>query len=278
MTQQITPNVIQVMVRIQKYFGQLKKDGPYSWKILDQGVEHDLYLYPTYAEKLKLKDPENLFTIGNEYLIPIISHGAGWILYDIENLGIKNLDNLEEKAIKKPPKEVNQIQTKTDEKAQNEIVDEAQSNTSIIPIQHHNEVFSISEKKDELQIADEMLGAIIKEYFYQFKNKTTGRITTGISYAGMKAIVSKMGNVHILDLELVEDKDRNLWRCKVKVRNIAKNLDGMGIASQKIESYNAEFADRIAFSKALRNAWRSIIDEALIIKMGEEWLDKNRGK
>lgn len=152
-----------------------------------------------------------------------------------------------------------------------------------IVVKPEDNIYEVSERQDEIQMADELKGKVVEVYFYQFdqwdqaKRKKVKQ--TGISYAGVKKVINQMGNVHILTEEdkwVEYDERRKLWVSRIKVRDVKKNLDSIGIASCKEEAYNMEFADRIALSKALRNAWRRLIDEALIVEMGKEWLAKRQ--
>lgn len=130
--------------------------------------------------------------------------------------------------------------------------------------------YEYSEKQDEMQIVQEYQGIVIDQYFYNYQGKKS------ISYAGIKAIVTQMGNFNILSHEFEQDED--FFYCTVKIRDTRRNLDGLGISEQskteKLKNGTVrrdEFARRKALSKALRNAYRSIIDEAYILDMYKRW-------
>lgn len=148
----------------------------------------------------------------------------------------------------------------------NELVLHQPSASKAVVIKKLDDRFDLSESKDEYQIMKELEGQVIKEYVYQFK--AGGKTVKSISYAGIKAIISRRGNMRIVEDEVIKDEKDGLWYAKVKIHDIVRNLDGVGISECEI---NKPFARRIAFSKAMRNAYRSIIDEALIVAMIKEW-------
>lgn len=205
--------------------------------------------------------------------------------YDVTGIMEKNHFLATKMETVKPPKKKEKpaIEFKPVVRTQRQALELEPEEEKGIVVKQEDNIYEISERKDEIQMADELKGKVVEVYFYQFDqwDQRQGKKVkqTGISYAGVKKVINQMGNVHILTEEdkwVEYDERRKLWVSKIKVRDVKKNLDSIGIASCKEEGYNMEFADRIALSKALRNAWRRLIDEALIVEMGKEWLAKRQ--
>jgi len=135
-------------------------------------------------------------------------------------------------------------------------------------------IFIEFDKRDEDQIKKELLGETITEFFYQFQQGS--RTVTGISLKGINEIARRMGNIHIME-PLVKDK-KDCFIVKVEVKDMLRNIDTWGIASQRKKMKFTEggekeddFALQKAFSKARRNALRQLIPETWVTKLYEEW-------
>ena len=142
---------------------------------------------------------------------------------------------------------------------------------------------------DELQIAEELRGRVIAQYFYEFES--SGRTVTGIAYAGIKAIAREMGKrgeaIDIPEVTFDSGEDmKGPWiGCLAKAKNMRTNETRWGYASQalvmKLRS-GGEMSDPFAkvkvLSKAQRNAIRAFIPELVIVEMYREWKGTPKGK
>lgn len=131
---------------------------------------------------------------------------------------------------------------------------------------------------DEMQIADELSGRVITEYFYSFP--LGGRTVTGLSLAGVKAIAREMGRRgESLTIEKVEfQEDASAVDCIAQVRNLLTNEVRFGHARQaKVMHLRSggdvedPFAKTKALNKSQRNALRQFIPEVVIAAMYKEW-------
>jgi len=135
--------------------------------------------------------------------------------------------------------------------------------------------FSIMEKRDEAQILAEIRGEVIEEYFYKVKDKTA------ISWIGVKELARQYGR---LDTELIEMREtEDSWIVVIKAKDIEKGSGMLGTSVQsKIDQYNGEpdeFCLQKAFSKAQRNALKSLLPESLFAAALDEWQsEKGKGK
>jgi len=135
--------------------------------------------------------------------------------------------------------------------------------------------FSIMEKRDEAQILAEIQGEVIEEYFYKVKDKTA------ISWIGVKELARQYGR---LDTELVEMREtEDSWIVVIKAKDIEKGSGMLGTSVQsKIDQYNGEpdeFCLQKAFSKAQRNALKSLLPESLFAAALDEWQsEQGKGK
>jgi len=134
--------------------------------------------------------------------------------------------------------------------------------------------FSIVEKRDEDQILAELEGQVIEEYFYVTSHKKTV-----ISYTGIKEIARIQGNIET-DLVDIKETDTS-WIVVIKAtdKENGNSLLGTSVQSKLMDTRDGEKPDEFcyqkAFSKAQRNAIKSIIPEAVFAKALEEW---NKGK
>ncbi|KKK60726.1 hypothetical protein LCGC14_3021460, partial [marine sediment metagenome] len=133
--------------------------------------------------------------------------------------------------------------------------------------------FKYQDHKDEDQIMDEIKGRMIDEYVYQFEvdvrknGKVVGtRIVTGVSYAGIKALVTGRGGYSITKNTIVEVN--GIWYAKVMVHDNINDMDGLGLGECSLQE---TFARQKAMGKALRNAYRSIMDEGQFIAFIKQW-------
>lgn len=140
------------------------------------------------------------------------------------------------------------------------------------------EIFEI---RDDQQIIDSIKGKVIEESIYDFLDSRKHRVI-GLTFTGVKLAIQQMGGVHIIDYPYVEETEDYI-RVRVKVRDIRKNLDSIGVFQQKkhfARGGKVEFAYVLCHNKALRNAWRNLIPEAAIkhkfdeYKQGEEFKRK----
>lgn len=140
------------------------------------------------------------------------------------------------------------------------------------------------ERKDEAQIVTELKGEIkarvLSEYFYDFTHQ--GRRIVGLSYAGVKAIVRKLGSIKVLDLKVEEKSDS--WVVIAKARDERRNLEayGPGWQAKRIRLRNGQLVDdpfalQKAVGKAQRNAFRHFIEEKIIAEAYRAWLEERGG-
>ena len=135
---------------------------------------------------------------------------------------------------------------------------------------------------DELQIAEEMAGRVVTQYFYEFSSR--GRTITGISLSGIKAIARQMAMrgeaVTVIDAQPLEGEDtEGPWvGFHVKVRNLRTGEERFGYAQQSMEMQLRDgrrmpdpFARTKALNKAQRNGLRWFIPEVVIISMYKAW-------
>ncbi len=135
---------------------------------------------------------------------------------------------------------------------------------------------------DELQIAEEMRGRVIQQYFYEFQSG--GRTVTGIALSGVKAIAHEMAKrgepITIVEKEWSQGEDsRGLWiGVTVKARDMKTGEERFAFASQSLElrlrdgrTIPDEFARIKALNKAQRNALRWFIPEVVMVQMYRAW-------
>ncbi|GAI57019.1 unnamed protein product, partial [marine sediment metagenome] len=91
-------------------------------------------------------------------------------------------------------------------------------------MEHRDEQMIIRELKGDLKVLERALA----DYFYSFELR--GRKVIGLSYAGVKAIIRRMGRIEILEIK-VEEKTKS-WFVLVKARDKLKDLEAYGAAIQ----------------------------------------------
>ena len=133
--------------------------------------------------------------------------------------------------------------------------------------------FREMERRDEDQIVAEMKGDYLREFVYQFQSG--GRTVTGISWAGIKEIAYKMGNIQV-DLVDLKETDKS-YVAIVKATDTLRNNSRLGASTQlkmmKRRDGSEEedsFALQKAISKSQRNAIRPLIPEVMM----KTWLEK----
>jgi len=132
------------------------------------------------------------------------------------------------------------------------------------------------EQRDESQIIKELKGelkeAVLSQMFYDFTYK--GRHVVGLSYAGVKAAIRRMGHVEIVELKIDEKPDA--WLVLIKARDKLRDLDAYGVAWQPKKFPSGEenpFGLIVAVSKAQRNVWRVFIDEKMVTEAWKTHLE-----
>ncbi len=138
-------------------------------------------------------------------------------------------------------------------------------------IKRRDEAFIMGEIKGDLKVLERALA----DYFYSFK--LGNRTITGLSYAGVKAIIRRMGHIAILEIK-VEEKAKS-WFVLVKAHDKLKDLEAYGAAVQPKQFQGGgenPFALTVAVSKAQRNAWRHFIDEKIVTAAYRTWLEERR--
>ena len=139
-------------------------------------------------------------------------------------------------------------------------------------IARRDEALIIREVKGDLKVLERALA----DYFYSFELR--GRKVIGLSYAGVKAIIRRMGHIEIIEIK-VEEKAKS-WFVLVKARDKLKDLEAYGAAAQPKQFLSGgenPYSLTVAVSKAQRNAWRHFIDEKVVTETYRAWLE-GRGK
>lgn len=134
---------------------------------------------------------------------------------------------------------------------------------------------------DEVQIAQEMQGRVITQYFYEFP--VGGTRVTGISYAGVKAIARFMAQhgepvvIEGVEFEEFDEGGKPVIGCLARARNARTGEVRFGYAAQAevMETRQGPrpdaFAKVKALNKAQRNALRQFIPEVVVVEMFKEW-------
>ena len=155
--------------------------------------------------------------------------------------------------------------------------------TNITPTtEQPQDKFTLMERKDEDQIMQELEGRVLNEYVYKFRSD--GREVTGLSWAGIKRIAQKMGNIttKIVSIDGTKE-DEPSYRVIVEAVDLTKHLTMVGVSEQsKVVTtktglkYKDNFALQKAMSKAQRNALRNLMPEPIIAEMIKEWQSKHK--
>jgi len=150
-----------------------------------------------------------------------------------------------------------------------------------------SEQFSELEKRDEAQILEELQGNILREMFYETRDKKTI-----VSWIGIKEIARNYGGI---DVNLVEKSDLgDQWFVCVKAADKRNGYSMLGASTQAkmMDIHNLDeagkwlkdeggkytfhkepdpFVLQKAFSKAQRNAIRALIPETYFAQMIDTW-------
>ena len=131
-----------------------------------------------------------------------------------------------------------------------------------------SEKFAIMEQKDEQQILSELQGVYLDKFVYSFKQGN--QKVTGISWAGIKEIAYRIGEIDTTIEKYEETDDAYIFIVKATNKGVGSRL---GVSNQPKKYSNGkpdQFALQKALSKAQRNAIRGVIPEATI----QQYLDK----
>ena len=131
-----------------------------------------------------------------------------------------------------------------------------------------NEKFAIMEQKDEKQILAELQGVYLDKFVYSFKQGNQD--VTGISWAGIKEIAYRIGEIDTTIEKYEETEEAYIFIVKATNKGVGSRL---GVSNQPKKYSNGkpdQFALQKALSKAQRNAIRGVIPEATI----QQYLDK----
>src|SRR3990167_811004 len=153
----------------------------------------------------------------------------------------------------------------------------------ISPIDPKQQFYMASEQADDQQIAEELIGTLATFYAYSFEQD--GKKVTGLSTPGVREVVryinknyKKVGMKLVLDREKFEVKETEQNGQK-GVQVIAWALDmisGMPYPGTKFEPYMKTgrkgvyantFALEKATSKAIRNAFRGLFPETIVVEL-----------
>ena len=131
--------------------------------------------------------------------------------------------------------------------------------------------FEIMEKKDENQILAELQGAYLDKFVYSFKQGN--KDVVGISWAGIKEIAYRIGEIDTVIEKYEETEDSYIFIVKATNKGVGSRL---GVSQQPKQFSNGKldpFALQKALSKAQRNAIRGVIPEATIEQYLKTFMD-----
>ena len=137
----------------------------------------------------------------------------------------------------------------------------------------------VRESRDEDQILAEMQGAALDEFVYDFQQGN--RRIVGLSYAGVKQIAHRIGNIRVLEMAVNEahDPDGNTtgYMVKCKARNDATNQEMFGVAQEDVNKQWGR--DGFALAKAVSKAGETKIGpgSVLLVEPNEEHNFVNTG-
>jgi len=137
------------------------------------------------------------------------------------------------------------------------------------------EDFVALDRMDEEQIIRELSGELVTEYVYSFKQG--GRTIIGLSYAGVKACIHKMGNIEVDGL-VIQDGEES-YRAYCYALDKLRNIKVWGAFEQPKNLPNGKldpFAYTKAVSKAQRNAMRALLPEPIIKALVREYLERQK--
>ncbi|MEW6624582.1 MAG: hypothetical protein AB1420_15910 [Bacillota bacterium] len=139
--------------------------------------------------------------------------------------------------------------------------------------------FEIMDRRDEEQILKELQGAYLDEFVYSFR--LGNRDIVGLSWAGVKEIARKMGNISIKEIKV--DETEKSYRVLAKAEDEVRRITMFGVAEQSKKMRLGDgreiddvFALNKALSKAQRNAIRSVIPELMIKTMMQQFLEQQK--
>ena len=149
--------------------------------------------------------------------------------------------------------------------------------TEILP----QDTFKEMERRDEEQILAELEGKYLEEFVYQFPQR--GKMVTGLSWAGIKEIAYRMGNITV-ELERIEENEAQ-YVVVVKANDKERGNSRLGgVTQSKILKHKdgTEEPDSFAFpkaiSKAQRNAMRALMPEEMLKVWISTFLGLKTGK
>ncbi len=307
MTDKDTPEILDFKLVFYEHFAE---DGIHSFdaQLIDTGINKDTTKEEVVITDVKVRtltDPKKIFDwkIGKIYMLPVKPHskleGVYILLLKWKALVHPYLDDEEANPMKLNVVEHEVIPSVGDDKPSN-VLDESgpaaipetegsqslTETTNVIsccdkhfmkdPKEHSpqcykfpqpQDSYQMMDKRDEEQILAEIKGHMIEEYVYQFK--AGGKLVTGVSYAGIKAMVVRRGGYEIISDTII--KEEGSFLAKAKIQDKQLDLQGLGLGECAIHE---PFARQKAMGKALRNAYRSIMDEGQFIAFIKQWKNK----
>jgi len=124
--------------------------------------------------------------------------------------------------------------------------------------------FQALERLDEAQIVAELQGAVLDTYVYSFQSG--GRVVTGLSWAGVKAVAAKIGAIQCDLLQLITADDAYICVVKATAPDQSSRI-GAAEQAKTFQGKPDPFALPKAISKAQRNAIRALLPESLIAEV-----------
>jgi hypothetical protein len=148
----------------------------------------------------------------------------------------------------------------------------------VLAAEKDQQILVMVEERDEKQILEEMMGAILKEYVYQIPGQRPR-----LSYAGVKEAARLRGNIHVTKIEIEETKDGSAIIAKAEVYDLQNNFKIWGVSQQRKKmklkdgrEVDDDFCLTKAVSKAIRNGLRACIPEKLNAELISRWLETHR--
>ena len=256
------------------FYEHLENDGIYSFDAqlieleADSG-DKDIHHKITDVKIRTLTDPRKIFDwkLGKIYMLPVNKHtklpNVYMLLLKWKELVHPYLKDEEANPMKHVPS-VGDDKPTSIEQHSIAINDEPKGSQSLTETTKPLDSFQQMDKRDEEQILAEIKGHMIEEYVYQFK--VGGKMITGVSYAGIKAMVVRRGGYEIISDTIIKENDYFLAKAKIQDKQL--DLQGLGLGECAIHE---PFARQKAMGKALRNAYRSIMDEGQFIAFIKQW-------
>ncbi len=144
--------------------------------------------------------------------------------------------------------------------------EEVKTEEKATEIVEREEMFGISEKRDEDQIQKELMGELVSTMIYRFD--VSGREVVGLSWVGVKEAARHHGGIIVEEPKITEDEEK--YTVLVKAKDVYNNIEMWGTSQQKKimdTKYGKKediFALQKALSKAQRNAIRQLLPEKYI--------------